>query len=56
MTVALSPQTAQREIERVVARARQHPENLEHWFQMMPAGSRDMLAFSMFQALVEKAD
>ena len=45
MTPVLDPRTASLEIERVV---------IEHWFRMLPAGSVDLLALSMFRALVEQ--
>jgi hypothetical protein len=48
----LSPKFAQSELERIVAKARQHPEKVEHWFQLLPEGSRDLLAFTMFKMLV----
>lgn len=55
VVTVITPQWAQLEIERVVAKARQHPGNTEHWFRMLPAGSVDMLAMAMFTALVSEA-
>lgn len=52
MTSVLFPQWAQLELERILAKAKAHPDQVGHWFQMLPQGSRDMLAESMFQALV----
>ena len=48
-----APKWAELEVERVVARAVANPSNVEHWFQMLPEGSRDLLAFSAFAARVE---
>jgi hypothetical protein len=52
----MSPTTAQREVDRIVTKARAHPDKVEHWFQTLPQGSRDLLSFAMFRALVERGD
>lgn len=51
----LSPKWAAAELDRVLAKAVANPANVEHWFQLLPEGSRDLLAFSAFTALVESS-
>lgn len=50
----ISDRFANAEIERLVAKARQHPDALETWFRMMPAAAVDTLAMAMFTMLVSE--
>lgn len=52
--IVMHPESAQREVDRVVARAKASPDSMVHWWATLPSGSRDLLAFMMLTALVQE--